>query len=88
MRLVTFQKAGGPQKAGAFLDNNSRAVDLAAAGAAAFGGDPSLASVFPANFSAPAPLAMAVGSNTCALSSRATSEVEGIGVLRNRVVAN
>jgi 2-keto-4-pentenoate hydratase/2-oxohepta-3-ene-1,7-dioic acid hydratase in catechol pathway len=40
MRLVTFQKDGGPQKAGAFLDNNSRVVDLAAAGV-----DPSLASV-------------------------------------------
>jgi 2-keto-4-pentenoate hydratase/2-oxohepta-3-ene-1,7-dioic acid hydratase in catechol pathway len=45
MRLVTFQKDGGPQKAGAFLDNNSRVVDLAAAGQAAFGGDPQLASV-------------------------------------------
>jgi 2-keto-4-pentenoate hydratase/2-oxohepta-3-ene-1,7-dioic acid hydratase in catechol pathway len=40
MRLVTFQKNGGSQKAGAFLDNNSRVVDLAAAGA-----DPSLSSV-------------------------------------------
>jgi hypothetical protein len=45
MRLVTFQKDGGPQRAGALLDNNSRVVDLAAAGQAAFGGDPHLASV-------------------------------------------
>jgi 2-keto-4-pentenoate hydratase/2-oxohepta-3-ene-1,7-dioic acid hydratase in catechol pathway len=45
MRLVTFQKAGGPQKAGAFLDDNNRVVDLAAAGQAAFGGDPHLASI-------------------------------------------
>jgi hypothetical protein len=43
--LVTLQKDGGPQKAGASLDNNSRVVDLAAAGAAAFGADPGLASV-------------------------------------------
>jgi len=42
---VTFQKAGGPQKAGAFLDDNNRVVDLAAAGQAAFGGDPHLASI-------------------------------------------
>ena len=40
MRLVTFQGNGGPQKAGAFLDDNSRVVDLAAACEAAFGADP------------------------------------------------
>lgn len=45
MRLLTFQKDGGPQKAGAFLDGNSRVVDLAAACDAAFGADPQLASV-------------------------------------------
>ena len=45
MRLVTFQRGGGPQKAGAFLDDNARVVDLAAAGEAAFGADPRLANV-------------------------------------------
>jgi 2-keto-4-pentenoate hydratase/2-oxohepta-3-ene-1,7-dioic acid hydratase in catechol pathway len=45
MRLVTFQRNGGPQKAGAFLDNNTRVVDLAAADEAASGADPRLASV-------------------------------------------
>jgi 2-keto-4-pentenoate hydratase/2-oxohepta-3-ene-1,7-dioic acid hydratase in catechol pathway len=45
MRLVTFQRGGGPQKAGAFLDDNTRVVDLAAAGEAAFGANPRLASV-------------------------------------------
>jgi 2-keto-4-pentenoate hydratase/2-oxohepta-3-ene-1,7-dioic acid hydratase in catechol pathway len=39
MRLVTFQKNGGPDKAGAFLDDNSRIVDLATAHAAAFGAE-------------------------------------------------
>jgi hypothetical protein len=48
MRLVTFQGNGGPQKAGAFLDDNSRVVDLAAACEAAFGADPTLASVLAA----------------------------------------
>jgi len=33
--LVTFQRNGGPPKAGAFLDDNTRVVDLAAAGGAA-----------------------------------------------------
>jgi 2-keto-4-pentenoate hydratase/2-oxohepta-3-ene-1,7-dioic acid hydratase in catechol pathway len=41
MRLVTFQRNGGPEKAGAFLDDNSRIVDLAAAHTAAFGDEPS-----------------------------------------------
>jgi 2-keto-4-pentenoate hydratase/2-oxohepta-3-ene-1,7-dioic acid hydratase in catechol pathway len=41
MRLVTFQRNGGPEKAGAFLDDNSRIVDLAAAHAVAFGDEPS-----------------------------------------------
>ena len=41
MRLVTFQRNGGPEKAGAFLDDNSRIVDLAAAYTAAFGDEPS-----------------------------------------------
>jgi 2-keto-4-pentenoate hydratase/2-oxohepta-3-ene-1,7-dioic acid hydratase in catechol pathway len=41
MRLVTFQRNGGPEKAGAFLDDNSRIVDLAAAHTAAFGDGPS-----------------------------------------------
>jgi 2-keto-4-pentenoate hydratase/2-oxohepta-3-ene-1,7-dioic acid hydratase in catechol pathway len=41
MRLVTFQVNGGPEKAGAFLDDNSRVVDLAAAHTAAFGSDSS-----------------------------------------------
>jgi 2-keto-4-pentenoate hydratase/2-oxohepta-3-ene-1,7-dioic acid hydratase in catechol pathway len=41
MRLVTFQRNDGRQKAGAFLDNNTRVVDLAAAYAAAFGGEDS-----------------------------------------------
>jgi 2-keto-4-pentenoate hydratase/2-oxohepta-3-ene-1,7-dioic acid hydratase in catechol pathway len=41
MRLVTFQRNGGPEKAGAFLDDNSRIVDLAAAHEAAFGAGPS-----------------------------------------------
>jgi 2-keto-4-pentenoate hydratase/2-oxohepta-3-ene-1,7-dioic acid hydratase in catechol pathway len=45
MRLVTFQRNGGPQKAGAFLDDNTRVVDLAAAGETASGADPRLASV-------------------------------------------
>ena len=44
MRLVTFQKNGGPARAGAFLDNDTRVVDLAAA-ASAFGGDAGLDSV-------------------------------------------
>jgi 2-keto-4-pentenoate hydratase/2-oxohepta-3-ene-1,7-dioic acid hydratase in catechol pathway len=39
MRLVTFQRNGGSDKAGAFLDDNSRIVDLAAAHAAAFGNE-------------------------------------------------
>jgi 2-keto-4-pentenoate hydratase/2-oxohepta-3-ene-1,7-dioic acid hydratase in catechol pathway len=39
MRLVTFQKNGGPDRAGAFLDDNSQIVDLAAAHAAAFGSE-------------------------------------------------
>ena len=38
---MTFQRNGGPEKAGAFLDDNSRIVDLAAAHAAAFGDEPS-----------------------------------------------
>ena len=42
---MTFQGNGGPQKAGAFLDDNSRVVDLAAACEAAFGADQTLASV-------------------------------------------
>jgi 2-keto-4-pentenoate hydratase/2-oxohepta-3-ene-1,7-dioic acid hydratase in catechol pathway len=41
MRLVTFQRNGGPEKAGAFLDDNSRIVDLVAAHTAAFGDEPS-----------------------------------------------
>ena len=45
MRLVTFQKNGTPPKAGAFLDDDSRVVDLAAACEAVFGADPALASV-------------------------------------------
>ena len=39
MRLVTFQRNGGPEKAGAFLDDNTRIVDLAAAHSAAFGNE-------------------------------------------------
>jgi 2-keto-4-pentenoate hydratase/2-oxohepta-3-ene-1,7-dioic acid hydratase in catechol pathway len=41
MRLVTFQRNDGREKAGAFLDDNSRIVDLAAAHTAAFGDEPS-----------------------------------------------
>jgi 2-keto-4-pentenoate hydratase/2-oxohepta-3-ene-1,7-dioic acid hydratase in catechol pathway len=44
MRLVTFRKESGPQRAGALVDNDTRVVDLAAAHEAVFG-SPGFASV-------------------------------------------
>ena len=67
MRLVTFQKGDGPQRAGALIDGDARIVDLAEAHAAAFkeagpasvlaiieGGDVALDRAYQAIKSAPA----------------------------------